>query len=159
MPEIILKTLINSKIEICFDLSRSIDFHKISTSKTNEKAIDGKTSGLIDIDETVTWEATHFGIRQKLTSKITEFERPNYFVDKQIKGIFKSLIHLHKFEKKENGILMTDIFEFESPLGVIGRIFNKLILTDYLKKFLLERNRMIKEFAENDKWKLVLIEK
>ena len=159
MPEIILKTLINSKIEICFDLSRSIDFHKISTSKTNEKAIDGKTSGLIDIDETVTWEATHFGIRQKLTSKITEFERPNYFVDMQIKGIFKSLIHLHKFEKKEHGILMTDIFEFESPLGVIGRIFNKLILTDYLKKFLLERNRMIKEFAENDKWKLVLIEK
>jgi hypothetical protein len=32
------------------------------------------------------------------------------------------------------------------------------VLTDYLKFFLEERNRMIKKFAESDEWKLILTE-
>ncbi len=156
MPIIKLKTEINSTIEICFDLSRSIDLHKISTAKTNEEAIEGTTSGLINLNETVTWEATHFGIRQKLTSKITAFDKPNYFRDEQIKGAFKSIYHEHKFEQLDNKILMTDIFEFKSPFGIFGKLFNKLILTNYLRNLLIDRNNIIKEFAETDKWKLVL---
>ena len=41
MPTIQLETIINADIKICFDLSRSIDLHQISTAKTNEKAIAG----------------------------------------------------------------------------------------------------------------------
>ena len=67
--------------ERVFDLSRSIDLHVQSTGNTGEKAIAGCTSGLIELGESVTWEATHFGIRQRLTSKITAFERPRFFVD------------------------------------------------------------------------------
>ena len=156
MPKIELTTEINSNIEICFDLSRSIDLHKISTTKTNEEAIDGRINGLINLNETVTWQATHFGIRQKLTSKITAFDRPNYFKDEQIKGVFKAIIHEHKFVQLSDKVIMTDIFEFHSPLGIIGSIFNKLVLTSYLKNFLIERNRIIKEFAETEKWKVVL---
>jgi ligand-binding SRPBCC domain-containing protein len=156
MPKIELQTEINSTIEICFDLSRSIDLHKISTAKTNEEAIEGTTTGLINLNETVTWQATHFGIRQKLTSKITAFEKPYYFRDEQIKGAFQSFYHEHKFEQLENKILMTDIFEYQSPFGIIGKIFNKFILTNYLRNLLINRNNVIKEFAETDKWKLVL---
>ena len=156
MPKIELKTEINSTLDICFDLARSIDLHKISTAKTNEKATEGTTFGLINLNETVTWQATHFGIRQKLTSKITAFEKPIYFRDEQIKGAFKSIYHEHKFEQLDNKILMTDNFEFESPFGVFGKVFNNMILTNYLRKLLIDRNEIIKEFAETDKWKLVL---
>jgi len=156
MPKIELKTEINSTIEICFDLSRSIDLHKISTAKTNEEAIEGTTSGLINLNETVTWQATHFGIRQKLTSKITAFDKPYYFRDEQIKGAFKSIYHEHKFEQLENKIFMTDIFEYQSPFGILGNLVNKLVLTKYLRNLLIDRNNVIKEFAETDKWKLVL---
>jgi ligand-binding SRPBCC domain-containing protein len=156
MPKIELITEINSTIDICFDLSRSIDLHKISTAKTNEKAIAGITSGLINMNETVTWQATHFGIRQQLTSKITAFDRPYYFIDEQIDGIFKSIYHEHKFEQLGNKVIMTDIFEFHSPFGIFGQVFNKLILTHYLRQFLSDRNSVIKEFAETEKWKLVL---
>ncbi|MEO9258524.1 MAG: SRPBCC family protein [Crocinitomicaceae bacterium] len=97
MPKIEITTEINSKIDICFDLARSIDLHKISTKKTNEEAIEGKISGLIGLNEYVTWQATHFGVKQKLTSKNTVFERPHYFVDEQIKGIFKSIRHKNDF--------------------------------------------------------------
>ena len=100
MPTIDLKTEIKAKIEICFDLSCSIDLHTLSTSKTNEKAIDGRTSGLIVLDDFITWEATHFGVRQQLTSKITQFEKPFHFRDEQVKGAFKSMVHNHYFEEK-----------------------------------------------------------
>lgn len=156
MPKIELITEINSTLEICFDLSRSIDLHKISTAQTNEQAIAGRTSGLINLNETVTWQATHFGVKQKLTSKITALERPNYFTDEQVKGIFKSIVHEHKFEKVGNMVIMKDIFEFHSPFGFLGKLFNQLVLTNYLKRLLINRNQIIKEFAETEKWKEVL---
>ena len=156
MPIIHLKTEIKAKIEICFDLSSSVDLHTISTSKTNEKAIAGVISGLVKLDDFITWEATHFCIRQKLTSKITQFEKPFHFRDEQLKGAFKFMKHDHYFEE-ENGITtMTDHFEFSSPYGVIGKIFDKLVLTSYLKRFLMFRNSVIKEYDESGKWKSVL---
>ena len=104
MPTIQLETIIDAPIELCFDLSTSIDLHKLSTGKTNEQAIAGRTSGLIQLNETVTWQATHFGIRQKLTSKITAYERPFHFRDEMLKGTFKSICHDHYFEYRNEPI-------------------------------------------------------
>lgn len=47
MPLIEIKTLIDADNKTCFDLARNIDFHKESLQHSNEKAIAGKTSGLI----------------------------------------------------------------------------------------------------------------
>jgi len=156
MPIIQLETTINAPIDICFDLSRSIDLHTISTAATKEIAIEGITKGLINYNESVTWQATHFGIRQKLTSKITAYNRPFHFCDEQVKGAFKKIKHDHYFAEKDGVVVMTDIFLFESPLGFLGGLFNKLILTAYLRKFLTERNQVIKQFAETEKWKELL---
>ena len=156
MPTIHLETKIKSTIEICFDLSRSIDLHKVSTAKTKERTIDGITSGLINMGEFVTWEATHFGIKQNLKSRITKYNRPFHFRDEQEKGAFKYIIHDHYFESKDELVIMKDTFEFDSPYFVIGKIVNKLILTKYMTNFLIQRNNIIKEYAESDKWKLVL---
>ena len=153
MPIIKLETYIKSDIDTCFDLSRSIDLHKISTAQTNEKAIDGITSGLINLDEFVTWQATHFGIKQKLTSKITEFNRPFHFRDEQQKGAFKFIIHDHYFEKQNDLVIMKDIFKFQSPFGFLGTLVDKMILTGYLTRLLKNRNEIIKEFAETNKCK------
>ena len=51
---------------------------------------------------------------------------------------------------------MKDVFEFHLPFGIFGKLFNKFALTNYLHKLLIERNNVIKEFAETDKWKLLL---
>jgi ligand-binding SRPBCC domain-containing protein len=156
MPTIELKTEIQGNIETCFDLARSIDFHQISTAKTNEKAESGRTSGLINLEEYVTWQATHFGIRQKLTSKITAFKRPTHFRDEQVKGAFKFIVHDHHFEQLDGKVIMKDVFSFQSPFGILGQLFDKLVLTKYMTKFLVDRNNLIKEYAETTKWKSVL---
>ena len=156
MPKIELITNIRSTPEICFDLSRSIDLHKISTTKTNEKAIAGTVTGLINLGETVTWKATNFGITQKLTSKITAFKRPFHFRDEQVKGAFRSFTHDHFFKQQNGIVIMKDILDFISPLGIAGNIFNKLILTNYLTKFLNDRNNVIKAYAESEKWRSII---
>ncbi len=157
MPTIILETIIKSTIETCFDLSRSIDLHQISTVHTNEKAIDGRKSGLINLNEFVTWQAKHFGITQKLTSKITAFDRPHHFRDEQQSGSFKYIIHDHYFKTNGDQVIMKDIFQFQSPFGFIGKLIDRIILNVYLKKLLIHRNDIIKEYAETGKWKSVLL--
>ncbi|WP_189702576.1 SRPBCC family protein [Subsaximicrobium wynnwilliamsii] len=152
MPKIELRTEIKADIAIVFDFARSIDLHKISTEQTNEKAVAGKTSGLIEMHESVTWRAKHFGIYQNLTSKITEFDRPNYFTDEMQSGIFKAFKHEHHFAELNGGTLMTDIFDYKSPFGILGKLADKLFLEKYMTEFLTKRNRIVKEFAETDKW-------
>lgn len=156
MPIILLTTTINAPIERCFDLSRSIDLHMASTAKTNERAIGGVTKGLINKGEQVTWIAKHFGIDQKLTAQITEMDFPHSFTDVQLKGAFKSMTHVHSFEQRGEQTIMKDKFEFESPMGFVGDLFNKLILSAYMKRFLIERNQAIKTISESDEWKKYL---
>ena len=158
MPKIELKTEIKAEKEIVFDLSRSIDLHKISTEHTNEEAIAGKTSGLIGMNETVTWRAKHFGIYQKLTSKITEYNRPNNFTDEMQKGAFSEFKHEHHFEDFNGGTLMTDFFDYKSPFGIFGKLADKLFLEKYMTELLIKRNQTVKEFAESGKWKELTIE-
>ena len=110
------------------------------------------------LNDVVTWRAKHFGIYQNLTSKIVAYESPNYFVSEMVDGAFKKLHHQHLFEWKDNTTVMTDIFAFEAPLGILGKFFSKLFLKEYMKGFLVIRNNTIKEIAEGNGWKKLLNE-
>lgn len=148
MSIIILKTIIVAPIETCFDLARSIDLHVHSMQSSNEKAIDGKTSGLISLNEMVTWKARHFGLQFTMTSKITAMEKSSCFTDEMTKGPFKKLHHQHLFRVIDSGTEMTDIFEFEAPFGLLGKLVERIILKSYMKNLLIERNNVIKKEAE-----------
>lgn len=88
--------------------------------------------------------------------KITEFQAPHYFVDEMLKGAFKSMKHRHEFKPKGDHTIMIDYFEFESPLWLLGRLVDWVFLKRYMRNFIIERNQVIKEYAETDKWKTVL---
>ena len=148
MPKIYLETLINAPVELCFNLSRSVDVHMESTGGSGERAIAGVTSGMMELGDTVTWKARHFGFRQHLTSEITAFNQPHMFVDEMQRGAFKRWHHTHLFEPKPGGTLMIDEVDYESPLGMLGRIFDALILKNYMTRLLLTRNNYIKRLAE-----------
>lgn len=157
MPVLKLTTYIEAPIVIVFDLSRSIDLHLISASHTKEKAVNGKTSGLMKMDDIVTWKAVHFGILQYLTVKITDYNKPFYFADEMVKGAFKAMRHEHYFEEDESGTTMTDVFMYKSPFGIFGRFADMLFLKKYMYKFLQKRNKAIKEIAVSpEKYKKIL---
>jgi ligand-binding SRPBCC domain-containing protein len=109
----------------------------------------GRTSGLIGKGESVTWVATHFGVRQQLTSCIVSMERPRHFRDSMLDGAFKRLDHDHFFETLSGGhTLMKDIFVYTAPLGLLGVFADVLFLKRYMARLLVERNATLKRFAE-----------
>ncbi|HEX8652116.1 MAG TPA: SRPBCC family protein [Pyrinomonadaceae bacterium] len=148
MPLIHLETFIKAPPELCFDLARSVDVHMASTNHTGERAIGGITSGMMNLGDEVTWEGTHFRIRQHLTSRITAFDRPRMFVDEMQRGAFKHWRHTHLFEEQDDGTLMIDDADYASPLGLLGRIFDKLLLESHMTRLLITRNNHIKKVAE-----------
>jgi ligand-binding SRPBCC domain-containing protein len=156
MPSIHLTTFVEAPAQRVFDLSRSIDLHKQAMNKYNEAAVAGTRFGLIEKDETVTWRAKHFFKNRLLKVKVTEMKPYESFTDEKVEGDFKAMKHVHHFKPCDNGTIMIDLFEFESPYGFIGKIFNSLVLSKYMARLLEQRNKMIKEFAETDKWKRLL---
>lgn len=148
MPVIRTSVFIAAPAERCFDLARSIDIHMLSASHTGEKAVAGRTSGLIRLHESVTWEAVHLGVRQRLTVQITEMEPPHRFVDEMVSGAFRRFWHEHRFTPTVGGTVMTDTFDYTSPLGWLGRLADLLFLERYMRDFLIRRNAFIKQCAE-----------
>lgn len=124
-----------------FDLARSIDAHKVSMAQSREEAVGGVTSGLISLGEEVTWRAWHFGIPLRMTSRITQMEEPDYFVDEQVRGPFRSFRHVHEFNQDPGGTTMVDRIEFAAPFGPVGRLIEKLVLARYLRELIEARNR------------------
>lgn len=160
MPIIRTSITIQAPIERVFDLARSIDAHIATATKSGEKAIAGRKSGLIEYAESVTWEARHLGKTRRLKVQITEFDRPNQFVDEMVSGSFRSLRHVHRFKAISEGqIEMSDELVFKAPGGPLGTLAEKLFVTGYLEKFLEDRNRQLKAIAESEQWRAFIPEK
>ena len=156
MALILLETVINAPVERVFDLARSIDAHLASTEGTAERAVEGRTSGLIEPGETVTWEARHLGVTQRLTVRITEFDRPNFFSDEMVRGAFAAMRHTHRFLPHRDGTRMCDEFYFRAPLGPLGLLAEILFLSRYMRRFLIRRNEALKSLAESNDWERFL---
>lgn len=148
METIRVETWIAAPIERCFDAARDLDLHLRCFAHTNERAVAGRTSGLICLDEEVTWRARHFGVMQHLTSRITAFDRPRYFQDTMQRGAFKSFVHDHLFDTAEGRTRMIDVVAFAAPLGWLGRVAETLVLRRYLERLLTHRANAIRKVLE-----------
>lgn len=126
-------------VEEMFDVSLSIDEHVTSMAKSGERAIGGVTSGSIALGETVTWRARHFGVWFTMTSQITSLQRPDRFVDEQVRGPFRSFHHEHTFRRDGDDTIMTDTLTIASP--VFGRLAERVVLVPYLRRLIEHRNR------------------
>lgn len=149
MPLIEHREFIRAPIERCFDLARDVEVHTQTTIQTKEKAVSGITTGLLNAGDSVTWEAIHFGIKQRLTAKVTVMNRPYRFEDIMIKGAFHSFKHIHEFIEQENGTLMIDYFQYRSPLGPLGILADKLFLEKYMQEFIVRRSVALRKVAES----------
>jgi ligand-binding SRPBCC domain-containing protein len=155
MPYIHLTTFIEAPLERVFDLSRSIALHKYSMRDHQEQVIGGTMQGLMNMNDSVTWKAKHLFKERTLEVRITQMHRPEFFVDEQVKGDFRSLKHEHYFKSIENGTIMIDQFRYEVK-GWMARLVNQLYLEKYMTRLLEKRNAAIKLAAEGNQWKQLL---
>ncbi|MDJ0365808.1 SRPBCC family protein [Hymenobacter sp. H14-R3] len=156
MATIEIVTRIDAPQERCFYLALSVDLHAVSARQTNEEIIAGVRSGILQLHDSVTFRARHFGVWQTLTSKVTALRAPAYFRDDMQQGAFKSMWHAHYFEPEGATTLMRDVFVFASPLGWLGKLVDALVLKRYMRQFLQQRGAVVKQYAESDAWQSVL---
>ena len=152
MPRIELSQYVDAPVERCFDLARSIELHEASIRRTKERAIGGVTTGLIGAGQEVTWQARHFGVRQTLTSRITAYDRPRHFRDSQVRGAFRHFDHDHWFTPEGRGTRMREVFDYQAPFGILGRMAESLFLNRYMRRFLTDRMAVVRRVAESERW-------
>ena len=144
-----LQTFVRASPDEVFAASLSIDDHLASMAASGERAIGGVTSGRIGLGESVTWRARHFGINWRMTSQISELVEPRRFVDEQLRGPFKTFRHEHVFISTELGTEMRDTIAFMAPLGPLGWIVERLLLSWYVPRLIRERNDYLKTSLEH----------
>ena len=152
-------TVIHAPIERCFDVSRSVEVHLLSNVHSGEQALasGGVTTGLVGLNEEVTWRARHFGFWQALTSRTTALDAPTFFQVTMVNGIFRSMQADHLFRSLPSGATeMKDLFSIAAPLPLLGPLAETLFLRRYMLSLLRERNAVIKRVAESDEWKQYL---
>ena len=141
-----LETVIDAPIDVVYDLARDLDLHAASMVDTGERAIAGRRHGRIELGETVTWRARHFGIPWTLTSRIVEADAPRRLVDEQVDGPFAWFRHEHRFDVVGDGrTLMVDDWTHASPFGPLGWLADRLVLRGHLTRLLERRNAAIVE--------------
>ena len=150
MASIEMETIIAAPAALCYAPKLDVQQHVASTAHTQERIVAGRTSGRLELGEFITWEARHLGVRQRLTVQVTATEPPHHFRDEMRRGAFRTMSHDHYFEFIEGGLAtrMRDVFAFESPGWLLGKLVDKLFLTGYMTRFLLLRNAQLKQQAE-----------
>jgi ligand-binding SRPBCC domain-containing protein len=125
-----------------------VEVHTASMAGSGERVIGGVTSGRMKLGDTVTWEARHFGLRWRMTSRISACEPPSYFVDEQVAGPFQHWHHAHHFEPDgHGGTVMRDVIDFAAPLGPLGRIAERTVLDRYMPRLIRLRNEHLRRAA------------
>ena len=156
MPTIHLTTFIAAPIDRVFDLSRNLSIYKLLMKDREEKFSSGAASSLINHGETITFMVKHFGRTRIVTTRVTDLKKPISFVQEQVNGDLILFKHEQHFKSIENGTIMIDMLDFEGPRDVIGKILGKVYLKKYLEKYLHNRNKLIRQYAESEKWRVVL---
>jgi len=85
------------------------------------------------------------GIPTTWVTEITHLKDKSYFVDEQRVGPYKLWHHQHLLKPVKEGVEMTDIVSYKPPLGVLGKLANKLIIQMKLNEIFDHRSKVLKD--------------
>lgn len=140
VPELILETFVAAPPEECFALVRDPRVHTETVATYD---------GEFGMGQRVRFASKTLGIKQVLVVEVTEFDPPHRVTDEMTSGKFCSFRHVHEFFPQGGGTLMRDTVEWESPLGPLGRLADKLFLERKITHLVSARNSRLKSLAES----------
>jgi ligand-binding SRPBCC domain-containing protein len=148
---------INDKINIrapigrCFLLATNIE---IVGTVLGMKPVQGRTSGIVGLGDTIRWQGWKFGLPAFHESLIDVFDPPHFFRDRMIAGRFATFSHDHNFRDCGDGTtLMSDELRFTMPFGAFGELAGQRILVPHIRELVQERFAMLKQIAESEEWR------
>ena len=87
--------------------------------------------------------------RQRWVTEIKHIQKMHSFVDEQRLGPYRFWYHLHQIEKEVNGVRSFDTIYYQPPLGMAGRLLNRLFISKTLNRIFAHRQTRLAEiFSE-----------
>lgn len=142
--------------ETVYDLSRHVLLQKKAMEKIGARQLRGVSSGLLSNNDTILWA---LGLANKdfhFTLKITELNPGLFIQEEMTQGSLESFKHLRHFKKIKNGTLVIDEIFYTLPKKFWAPWVDRLLLNGKLHDLLKERNNILKEYAESNKWRALL---
>lgn len=81
-------------------------------------------------------------------AKITSYDPPRQFVDVQTAGPFHQFVHTHLLSPEGEGTRLTDIIEYELPLGPLGELADRIQIRARLTEVLEHGQQATRSFLE-----------
>jgi ligand-binding SRPBCC domain-containing protein len=66
-------------------------------------------------------------------SRISEYMGDTLFADEMLKGPYRRWHHTHLFRSVPDGVEVTDMVQYELPLGLLGRLIHTLVVRSQLE--------------------------
>jgi ligand-binding SRPBCC domain-containing protein len=76
------------------------------------------------------------------------YERGRRFVDRMVRGPFRSWVHEHRFEARGAGSRLIDDVDYQLPLGRLGRLAGGAFAARRLERLFEFRHRVTREHVE-----------
>ncbi len=156
MASIHLTTFIKAPADRVFDLCRNTTVFKKALEGRSVTLSASASEILVKTGDTITLSARHFGKTRVITSKITEMNIPEKFVEELVNGDLKSFRFEHHFKPVENGTLVIDLIDLGEPKDTIGGILGRFYLKRYFENMMNQRNALVKLYAETEKWRAIM---
>ena len=151
-----ITNFIAAPAETVYDLSRHMLLQKKAMEKMGGRQIRGVSSGLLPNNETVLWSLPVWRKEIFFSLKITETTPGHFIQEEMVQGGLDSFKHLRHFKRILNGTLVIDEIFYTMPKKFWGVWVDKFWLNNTLHKLLEERNKLLKEYAESNKWRALL---
>jgi ligand-binding SRPBCC domain-containing protein len=150
VPELIeVVALVGAAPAVVFELELDVGVHAESMAGSREVASTSTGHRRLGLGDEVTFQARHFGLPWRMTSRITRYDAPHCFVDEQIRGPFRALHHEHVFEDLgDDRTRMIDRMTITAPFGPLGVLVTRVVLAPYLRRLLERRSAHIKCLAD-----------
>lgn len=93
---------------------------------------------------------SRFGLSQNIRFRIEDVLRGSRLSYRQSEGVFSMWNHTMKFDDHgDNGTLVTDLVDYQVPMGLFGHLADDLILKSDMTRLLSKRLQRAKEYFES----------
>ena len=98
----------------------------------------------------VHFEMTRFGLSQSIRFRVEDILRGSRLSYRQSEGVFASWSHTIKFDDHgENKTLVTDLVDYQIPMGLLGHLADDLLLKRDMTRLLASRLRKARAHFES----------
>jgi ligand-binding SRPBCC domain-containing protein len=105
----------------------------------------GNTDAEVRAGTCIRYKLRLHGVRFNWESRITEYVENQHFADEQLIGPYRRWYHRHLFKAVPDGVEIRDVVEYQLPLGVFGRLGQRLMVNRQLQAIFDYRARVMAE--------------